>query len=182
MSTYILTATRRAAYAALFDFRTQLVKAARQILADGGITAIGPGEGDPKLARAFTSVDFQIGAATGKKSPVFLGDYRYSEYSEFIGTLSIMNCCGYETDEKSITAYLTEDHVRQLDTLTSTEHALFMEHLEPFTAAYLPNLDVLQILPIEPDERQESEREVNVAYFRRRIRFQIRSSAWPQVA
>ena len=181
MSTYSLTPTRRAAYAALFDFRTQLVKAARQILSAGGITATGPGEGVALVPRYYTTVDFAVGAATGRKTPVALGDYRYSEYSQFYGTLSIFNTVPVETEEKTGTAYLTEDHARTLDLLTATEHALFMEHLEPFTAALLPWLDVQEIVPIEPDERQVSDREVNAAYVRRRIKFEIRRTAWPTV-
>ena len=181
MSTYSLTPTRRAAYATLFDFRTQLVKAARQILSAGGIEATGPGEGVAKIPRYYTSVDFQLGAATGRKSPVTLGDYRFLEYSQFTGTLAILNTVPAETEEKSGTAYLTEDHARALDELAATEHTLFMEHLEPFTAAFLPLLDVQQILPLEPDERQMADREVNAAFLRRRLTFQIRQTAWPVV-
>lgn len=181
MATYTLTATRRAAYATLFDFRTQIVKAARQILSAGGIAATGPGEGVAKVPRYYTSVDFQVGAATGRKSPVALGDYRYMEYSHFTGNLAILNTVPAETEEKSGTSYLTEDHARTLDELVATEHVLFMEHIEPFTAAFLPLLDVQQILPLEPDERQMADREVNAAFLRRRLVFQIRQSAWPVV-
>lgn len=188
MSSYTLTATRRAAYAVLFDFRTQFVKAARQILAAGGITATGPGEGVAKIPRYYTSVDFQLGGATGRKSPVALGDYRYSEYSQFYGTLSIFNTVPAETDEKSGTAYLTEDHARTLDELIATEHTLFMEHLEPFSGLdgdsvqFLPLYDVQEILPMEPDERPIADREINAAFLRRRIKFDIRRTAWPTVA
>lgn len=185
MSSYTLTATRRAAYATLFDFRTQFVKAARQILAAGGITATGPGEGTAKVPRYNTSVDFQIGAATGRKIAVALGDFRYSEYSQFYGILSVMNAVPYETEEKTGTAYLTEDHARTLDELTATEHALFMEHLEPFAALdaddalLLPHLDVQELIPIEPDERSVQDREINVAFKRWRVKFEIRRTAWP---
>ena len=188
MPTYTLTATRRAAYATLFDFRTQIVKASRQILTAGGIASVGPGEGVQQVPRYYTTVDFAVGAATGRKSPVTLGDYRYSEYSQFTGTLSIMNTVGIETEEKSGTAYLTEDHVRTIDELTSTEHALFMEHLEPFSALdgdgaiLLPHLDVQQLIPLEPDDRPAEQREINVAFKRWRLTFQIRQSAWPVVA
>jgi hypothetical protein len=187
MPTYTLTATRRSAYATLFDFRTQFVKAARQILSNGGITAVGPGEGVAKTPRYNTSVDFSIGAATGRKTPVFLGEFRYSEYSQFLGTLSIMNAVPYETEEKTGNAYLTENHVRLLDELTSTEHALFMEHLEPFAgldgdgALLLPNLDVQELIPMEPDERPAQDREINLAFKRWRVKFEIRRSAWPTV-
>lgn len=181
MSSYTLTTTRLEAYAALFDFRTQFVKAARQILTAGGIAARGPGDGVEKVPRYFTSVDFQIGAATGRKTAVALGDFRYSEYSQFYGTLSVMNTVPAETDERSGTAYLTAEHARQLDELLAIEHTLFMEHLEPFTAALLPNFDVQEIMPLEPDERPPGEREVNTGYLRRRIKFEIRRSAWPVV-
>ena len=188
MATYILTATRRAAYAVLFDFRTQFTKAARQILTAGGIASVGPGEGITKTPRYQTSVDFSIGGATGRKTPVALGDFRYSEFSQFVGTLSIMNAVPYETEERTGTAYLTEDHVRTLDELTSTEHTLFMEHLEPFSALdgngdlLLPNLDVQELMPIEPDERPGQDREINLAFKRWRVKFEIRRSAWPTLA
>lgn len=100
-------------------------------------------------------------------------------YAQYEGTLIVANSVGYETDEKTGTAYLTEDHVRTIDELTSTEMALFMEPLQPFTAALLPALDVQMLMPIEPDERPESEREVNVAFCRWRVRFQIRQAGWP---
>jgi hypothetical protein len=57
-----------------------------------------------------------------------------------------------------------------------------MEHLEPFTPALLPHLDVQELLPIEPDERPEEAREVNTARVRWRVKFEIRSTAWPVVA
>lgn len=178
-----LTATQLAAYAALFDFRTQFVKASRQILDAGGITAEGPGEGNQKVPRYYTSVDFQIGSATGLKAPLYhdlgAGNWRNGMYAQYEGTLSIMNTVGYETDAKSGTAYLTEDHVRTIDQLTSQEMALFMEPLQPFTAALLPLLDVQLLQPIEPDERPEADREVNVAFRRWRVRFSIRQAAWP---
>lgn len=176
---YVLTPERLAAYAIRFDFRTQFVKAARQILAAGGIEATGPGEGTEQVPRYTTTVDFQRGAATGRKSPVILGDRRYYEYSQFYGTLAIMNTVPMETDEKTGDQYLTEDHCRTLDELVAKEHALFMEHLEPFTSALLPYLDVQEIIPIEPDERPIEEREVNAAFYRARIKFEIRSDGWP---
>ena len=182
MPAYTLTPTRLAAYATLFDFRTQFVKAARQILDAGGITALGPGEGDQQQPRNFSAVDFQRGAATGRKTRVALGGGRYEEYSQFTGTLVVLFTVPYETEQKTGIAYLTEDHVRELDRLTTTAHALFMEHLEPFTPALLPNLDVQELLPIEPDERPEEAREVNTARVRWRVKFEIRSTAWPTVA
>lgn len=180
MSAYELTPERRAEYAKIFDFRTQFVKAARQILAGAGITALGPGEGKPKISRTETTVDFLRGAATGRQTIVSLGGSRYREYSQFYGVLSIMNTSPYITDGKTDNAYITEDHVRALEELTSNEHALFMEHLEPFSAELLPNLDVQEILPIEPDERPAPDREVNASYMRWRVKFEIRNTAWPR--
>lgn len=181
-----LSTTQLAAYATLFDFRTQFVKAARQILDAGGITAQGPGEGNQQVPRYYSSVDFQAGPATGLKATVYqdfgAGSFRQGMYAQFEGVLSVMNTVGYETEAKTGAAYLTEDHVRTIDELTSKELALFMEPLQPFTAALLPNLDVQMILPIEPDERPEQEREVNVAFRRWRVRFQIRQSAWPTIS
>lgn len=187
MATYTLTPTRLAAYAALFDFRTQFVKAARQILAAGGITAVGPGEGVQQVPRYYTTVDFSRGAATGRKSPVALGDFRFSEYGQFTGTLSIMNTVPIQTDEKSGTAYLTETHADALGRLVAQEHTLFMEHLEPFSALdeagakFLPLLDVQELIPMEPDERPEQDREINLAFARWRVKFEIRRTAWPTV-
>lgn len=182
-----LTSTQLAAYAALFDFRTQIVKAARQILDAGGITAIGPGEGDQKLPRYVTVVDFQRGAFDPASQSRLIQDLgagarRSSMYCRFTGTLTIMNSVPYETDEKEEDAYLTEDHARTLDELVAKELALFMEPLQPFTAALLPNLDIASILPIEPDERPVSEREVNVAFNRFLLGCAIRPGAWPDVA
>lgn len=178
MSTYVLTPERLAEYAKRFDFRTQVVKAARQILTAGGVPAIGPGEGVQKVPRYYTSVDYQRGAATGNKSPVALGDRRYSEYSEYFGVMTVINEIPVETIEKTAGGYLTEDHVRTLDELCAKEQTLFMEHLEPFTGL-LPYLDVLQILPIEPDERPVQDRETNRAYMRWRVRLSIRYEGWP---
>jgi hypothetical protein len=181
VASYVLTPTRRAAYAALFDFRTQFVKAARQILTAGGLASVGPGEGVQKIPRYYTTVDFARGAATGRKTFVALGDRRSTEYSQYFGTLSILNTVPMETDEKSGTQYLTEDHARALDELVATEHALFMEHLEPFAAPLLPLLDVQELIPIEPDERPLADREVNAAFSRWRVKFEIRPAAWPAV-
>lgn len=179
MSTYTLTATRRAAYAELFDFRTQIVRAARQILEAGGIVAAGPGDGVQRITRYFTAVDFQRGSALGQKSPIPLSNYRALEYSAFTGVLSFVVTVPVETEAKSDDAYLTEAHVRTLDQVTATAHTLFMEHLEPFTAALLPTLDVREIFPLDPDERPEAEREINVSRLRWRLNFSIRPSAWP---
>ena len=180
-----LTSTQLSAYATLFDFRTQFVKAARQILDAGGITAEGPGEGNQRVPRYYSSIDFAAGASTGIKAPIYQdlggGNFRSGMYAQFEGILSVMNTVGYETEAKTGIAYLTEDHVRTIDELTSKEMALFMECLQPFTASLLPNLDVQMVMPIDPDERPEQDREVNVAFRRWRVRFQIRQSAWPTV-
>jgi len=183
-----LTPTQLAAYSTLFDFRTQFVKAARQILTAAGLPAIGPGEGDQSLPRSYTSVDFSDVGATGRKSPVALGAFRYSEYCQFTGILSILNSVPFETEEKTGTAYLTEDHARTLDDLTAKQHAIFMEHQEPFSdldgagVRFLPLLDVQALMPITPDERSPQDREVNIAVKRWRVTFEIRRTAWPTVA
>lgn len=179
MASYTLTLARAQDYARCFDLRTAVVRAARQILDNYGITAAMPGSGDQNVPRAFTSVDFQKGAATGRKTVVILGDCRYLEYSEFYGILSVMNTVQIETTEETEDAYLTADHLRELDRLCSLEDAIFMEHVEPFTAALLPLHDICEIIPIEPDERPEEERELNVAFRRWRLKVAIRSDAWP---
>ena len=182
MSAYILTPVLAAAYAKRFDWRTAVVKAARQILDGYDITATGPGEGTAKTPRYYTSCDFQRGAATGRMTPVALGDRRYSEYSEYYGIFSVMNSVPMETDKKTGTAYLTEDHARELDRLTSMEDAIFMSHVEAFTSTLLPYHEITEILPIEPDERPTADREVNVAFRRWRLKINIRSDQWPTEA
>jgi hypothetical protein len=179
MSTYTLTEARRTAYAELFDFRTQVVRAARQILSAGGIEAVGPGEGVAKVPRYFITVDFARGGALGRKQPIPLSAGRAYEYSSFAGTLTVMVTVPMEVDEKEGTAYLSETHARTLDEVTATVHTLFMEHLEPFTSTLLPKLDVQELVPIDPDERPEAEREINTVRLRWRLRFDIRPSAWP---
>lgn len=181
MATYVLTPERLTEYAKRFDFRTQFVKAARQILAAGSITATGPGEGVKNIPRYYTSVDFQRGAAnSSRQKPVTLGGGRYSEYCQFLGVLSIFNTVPMETDEKTGAQYFTEFHARTIDELCAKEHTLFMEHLEPFVG-FLPYLDVIQIVPIEPDERPLAEREVNAAFMRWQVKFEIRDNQWPSV-
>lgn len=178
-----LTAAQYAAFKALLDFRSQFVKAARQILDDGGIAATGPGEGTLNIPRYHSTVDFERGPATGSTAPIPLdlgaGPWRTPFHNEWEGTLTVLFSVPYETDEKTGAAYLTETHARTLDELDASALVLFAEGLFPFTAALLPNLDVLQILPIEPDERPEEQREVNTARTRFRVRFAIRQSAWP---
>lgn len=182
-----LTSTQLAAYAALFDLRTQIVKAARQILDAAGQTAIGAGEGVQQVPRYLTSLDFSRGAFDPtSKSPLAqdlgAGPYRSSMYSRCTGTLSIMNAVPFETEQKSGSAYLTEDHQRTLDQITAQQLAIFMEPLQPFTEALLPNLDILRIIPIEPDDRPVNEREVNVSFNRWLLHIAIRPTAWPDVA
>lgn len=182
MPTYILTPTRREAYAALFDFRTQFVQAARAILTAGEITAVGPAEGDQQLGRTYNSLDFAVGGARpDRRSRVALGGGRYDEYCQYSGVLTLMVTSPMETTAAGA-EILTNDHLREIDRICSTARVLFMEHLEPFTPALLPNLDVLTILPIEPDERPEETREVNAFRVRWRITFEIRSTAWSTVA
>jgi hypothetical protein len=178
VATYTLTLARAQEYAKRFDFRTAIVKAARQILADYDIVAVGPGDGVEKIPRYFTSVDFQRGAATGRKSPVALGDRRYLEYSEYFGTFSILNTVPMETDERTGDEYLTPDHARELERLTSLEDAIFMEHHDAWSAL-LPLHEVTECFPIEPDERPINEREVNAAFRRWRLKVNIRYDAWP---
>lgn len=182
-----LSSEQLAAYAAVFDFRSQFVPATIRLLAAAGITAYGPGQGREKVGRSVTTVDFARGAATGSTSPIPLdpgggvGPWRLSVYHEYEGTLSIANTVGFETEEKTGEPYLTQEHIRTLDQLCAQQMAIFMEGLQPFDSDTLPNLDVLQILPIEPDERPEEQREVNLAFVRFRVRFCIRRSAWPVV-
>ena len=57
-----------------------------------------------------------------------------------------------------------------------------MEHQEPFTSTLLPFLDVQELIPIEPDERPVADREINAAFARWRIKFEIRPTAWPTLA
>lgn len=179
MPTYDLTLARAQAYSVVFDFRTAIVKAARQIMANYGITAQGPGDGITKVPRYFTSVDFQRGAATKRKSPVILGDRRYYEYSEFMGTFSVMITVPYETEQKNGTQYLTEDHARELDRVTSLVDAIFMEHVGQFTAVVLPLHEVTEMVPIDPDERPVEDREINVSYRRWQMKVNVRPDAWP---
>lgn len=179
MAAYTLTLARAEAYALRFDFRTAIVKAARQILAGYDIVAVGPGEGTAAVPRYFTSCDFQRGAATGRKSPVILGDRRYMEYSEFLGTFSIMNTVPMETEAKTENQYLTEDHARELERLTSLEDAIFMEHVGAFSPELLPYHEVTELFPIDPDERPVELREVNAAFRRWRLKVNIRYDAWP---
>lgn len=179
MPAYELTPERLAAYTKLFDFRSQFVKAARQILDAGGIEAAAPGDGIKRVPRHFTSLDFQRGAATGRQTHVALGGWRYREYSQFTGTLSIWNTAPMAQIEKTDLIFDLEDHIRLIDELCAKEQVLFMEHMEPFSAQLLPNLDVQEIFPIEPDERPVNEREVDGAFMRWRVKFEIRKTAWP---
>jgi len=93
------------------------------------------------------------------KTAVALGAFRYSEYCQFTGVLSILNSVFMETEEKTDTAYLTQDHAREFDDLNAKQHAIFMKHQEPFSdldggaVRYLPLLYVQVLLPITPDER-----------------------------
>lgn len=180
MATYTLTPELLASYKALWDFRTQFVRAARQILEAGGIQANSPGDNVQQIPRYQTSIDFRRSGATGGMAPVRPGGWRYHEYAQYEGTLIVQNTVPYQTDAETGITFVEEDHLRKLDELQAIEHTLFMEHLEPFTAALLPKLDVQKIIPIDPDERPEAEREINTAMMRWRIVFQIRAEAWPE--
>lgn len=179
MASYTLTLARAQEYAKRFDLRSAVVKATRQILTGYGIEAAMPGDAAARIPRAYTSVDFQKGAATGRKLPVALGDRRFYEYGEWFGTLSIFNTVAMETTERDPDGVLTQDHVRELDRLCALEDAIFMEHVEPFTAELLPYHDVQEILPLEPDERPMQDREVNGAFRRWRLRLAVRYDGWP---
>lgn len=181
MSAYVLTPALAAAYSKRFDFRTAVVKAGRQFLDTFGITAAGPGEGEEKTPRFWTSCDFVRGAATGRKSPVILGDRRYMEYSEYFGVFSIFNTVPMETEQKTGTQYLTEDHARELERLTSLEDAIFMEHVDGLSPLMSMH-EITEMFPIEPDERPINEREVNAAFRRWRLKISIRYDAWPTTA
>lgn len=182
----VLTPTQFTAYKAVLDLRTQICKAARQILDEADIAATGPGEGTNKVPRYYSAVDFDRGAATGLTAPIPIdvgaGAWRTSMYCQWEGVLTILFSVPFETDEKTGDAYITETHARTLDELEASALVLFTEEFFPFTAALLPNLDIQQILPIEPDERPEEMREVNVTRVRFRLRVQMRQSGWPDVA
>lgn len=165
-------------YKVLFDFKTQIEQAAYQILAAGGITPGMPGQETERVPVSTTTVSFAPGGATGDKGLV--ADKLNEEYDTFEGVLTVENMTDFLVDEENGDGYLTREHVRRLDELCATEHALFMEHIRPF-GAYLDYLDVQMLMPIEPDEAPESEREVNVARKRWRLRYKIRSDAWPVV-
>ena len=184
-----LTDSQLALFAKVFDFRTQFTKAARQILDGYRITAtiLGPGSGNQQVPRAYTSVDFQRGGADPTyKAPINLyfggGMMRNSQYAKFTGILSILNSCPYETEPESGNAYITQDHARLLDELCAQESAIFMEALQPFTADFLPYLDIQRLVEIEPDERPPAEREVNIAMMRWRVDFVIRRGQFPPTA
>lgn len=178
-TTYTLTPALAAEYAKVFDFRSAIVKAGRQVLAAYGIDAVGLGDGVQKLPRYMTALDFERGAATGRMSPVILGDRRQYEYSEFTGTFTIMNSVPITDEERSADAYLSEDHQRELDRLTSLEDAIFMQHVGAFSPSLLPMHEVTKIVPMAPDERPVEMREVNAAYRRWQLTVNIRADAWP---
>ena len=161
----------------LLDFKSQFERAAYQILAAAGITALMPGDEEQQIPRTVVQVMFQRGAATGSMG--LLPDGLNQEYDEYLGTLVIENTVDPSVDEENEEAYLERTHSRYLDELVATEAALFLEHLRPFTTARLPYLDVITIVPQDPDERPEHERELNVSRLRWQVKFAIRTTAWP---
>lgn len=166
-------------YKTLRDFKTQFEKATYQILAADGITAVMPGSEEQKIPWTAVAVRFDRGGATGEKG--FVADQLNEEYDTFEGTLLIENIVDYRTDQENEEPYVDRDHARRLDELIAQEDALFLEHLRPFADA-LEWLEVLSIMPIDPDEAPESEREVNVSRMRWRVVFRIRPEAWPTVS
>lgn len=180
-----LSSLQLAAYAKVYDFRSNFNKAVRQILTAYSLTTQQPGEGIQQIARTYNSCDFAVGAATGATAPLAqnlgAGVGRHSAYAQFEGTLTLLCSVPYEQEAQTGAYLITADHARDLDETVAQLYAIFMEALEPFKSSgdFLPYYDIQQILPIEPDERPVHDREVNVAYVRFRIRFQIRQSAWP---
>jgi hypothetical protein len=157
----------------------------RQILTAYSIGVKQPGEGTQQLARAYNSCDFAVGAATGTSVPLVqnfgAGAGRHSAYAQFEGVLTLLCTVPYEQEPTSGATFISADHARDLDETVAELYAIFMEAIEPFKSSgdFLPYYDIQQILPIEPDERPVHDREVNVAFVRFRIRFQIRQTAWP---
>ncbi|HEX2101313.1 MAG TPA: hypothetical protein VHF69_11640 [Candidatus Synoicihabitans sp.] len=163
----------------LLDFKTQFEQAAYQLLNTVGIAPYMPGNEEQQLPRTTVQVMFQRGGATGLMG--LLPDGLNQEYSEFLGMLVIENTVDYLIDQENQEPYLDRDHARFVDELVAKEAALFLEHTRPFatTDTLLPWLDVLTIVPQDPDERPEHEREVNVFRLRWQVKFCIRSDAWP---
>lgn len=185
-----ISTAQLATYAALFDFRSQVNNAVRQILAAYGLSGAQAGEGVQKLGRTSTTWDFQVNGATGEtgslRQDFGAGAYRNPYYSTYEGILTFQVTAPYEQEqaEDGSTIYRVADaHAREMDQSVAQLYAVFMEGLFPFTATtagdVLPNLDVRQILPIDPDERPEEMREVNIARVRFRLRLAIRASALP---
>jgi hypothetical protein len=182
-----LSAELLAAYAALWDFRSNFNNAVKQIEAAYGRPGYQAGEGAQALTRMQTTWDFAVGAATGIDAPMAhnfgAGAYGHSAYAQFEGVLTHAHTAPYETEQSATgPIYRVADvHVRELDQRVAQTYAIYMQAIEPFLSSgdFLPMYDVQQIIPIEPDERPQQDREVNVAYVRHRIRFQVRQAAWP---
>lgn len=185
-----LTAAQFAAYKRLFDPRSRFNNAVRAIRTAWGLDAgAQPGEGVQALPRTLVSWDFQLGGATGSTLSLpqdfGAGAYRNPVYHEYEGILAHAVECPFETQEQ-LEAQFSEDHVRAIDERCAEILTIFIQGLFPFTGTsagdVLPEYDVLDIMPIDPDERPEEMREINIGRVRHRIRFAIRLSAFVSAA
>ncbi len=182
-----LTLSQLADYAKRYDFRTNFNRANLAVLSAYGLIAAAPGAGTGTVRRTAITTDFAIGAADpARKMPlpadVGGGAYRTSVYARWTGILTFICSVPYETNELADgnTAYtITADHARALDETVAQIYALYQEGLQPFTSDNLPYYDVQRLVPLEPDERPTEEREVNVAYVRFGVTFELRQAAMP---
>ena len=189
-----LTSTQLAAYAALYDFASQFNNAVKQVHEAYGLDVdaaqIQPDQGVRVMPRISTSWSFQRGGATGTMSPMKqdfgAGAWRHPAYSEFEGTLTFQLTAPFEEieDADGPIYRVAAAHVTELDQREVQLLAIWQESLVPFKSSgdFLPNLDVLELRPIEGDDRPEELRDVNVRRVRFAVRFAIRRSAWPDVA
>jgi hypothetical protein len=186
-----LSSTQLAAYAALYDFPSQFNNAVKQVHQaydlDDAADQVQTGQGVQELPRTATRWSFELGAATGATAPMALnfgaGAWRHPGYSEFDGTLTFEIVAPFEQEEAAAGPIyrVASAHVREMDRRAAQLYAIWQESLVPFKSSgdFLPKLDVITIRPIEPDERPEELREVNIRRVRFAIRFAIRQSAWP---
>lgn len=183
-----LTPAQFAAYKRVHDFSSRFNTAVRAIYEAWGLDASAPGrqigEGVQQLPRTVTTWAFEVGGASGSATSMpqdfGAGAYRNPIYAEREGTLTFAVTAPFETQEK-LEAEFSEDHVRALDERCAELEVVFIQGLFPFTATsagdVLPDYDVLDLQPIEPDERPEELREVNIARRRYRVSFRIRETA-----
>lgn len=172
---------------ALNDFEGQLEAAARAVLKLAGLTVL-----DPVVYRDPTSEEplvipddgvwpeVDIGGSNGGlgfKAPGGSED----EWNEFEGTLRVSGSVPF-------TAPATtggQPDLRFLQTLRTRRakcRTLFMQSRTPFPAELLPWLDILLLQPLAPQKRPDQARGVNTFILDWRLRFCIRSTAWPSGA